>query len=277
MRLAVVGKGGVGKSAICGTLARVLARRGHRVLALDVDTLPGLALSLGLPPGAVGDAGLPEDLAERQPERGWALRAGVEVAALVDGHAAIGPDGVRFLQLGKLPSHVKPGSTVAFRAVLEGFRDEGWTLVGDLAAGTRQPFFGWSDFAEVVLVVVAPSAKAVLSARRLAKLAQRPAKEEVPDGHDVAEQRPIVGVVANKVRSARDLDCIEGTLVGPALPLLAAVPYDEDLAAAERLGLAPLDSAPAAPAVAAITELAARLEHLVGERRQSSGAGGGER
>ena len=73
MRLAIVGKGGAGKSAICGTLARTLARRGHRVLALDVDRLPGLALSLGLAPGAVDDAGLPEELAERPPERGWVV------------------------------------------------------------------------------------------------------------------------------------------------------------------------------------------------------------
>ncbi len=166
MRIAIVGKGGAGKSVICGTLARVFARHGHCVLALDVDTLPGLALSLGLSLATVGDAGLPEALAERQPERGWVLRDGVDVPALVASHAAIGPDGVRFLQLGKLPGCVKRGSTVAFRAVLEGFRAEGWTLVGDLAAGTRQPFFGWSDFAEVVLVVADPSAPAPRASRR---------------------------------------------------------------------------------------------------------------
>ena len=80
MRLAIVGKGGAGKSAICGTLARTLARRGHRVLALDVDRLPGLALSLGLAPGAVDDAGLPEELAERPLERGWILREGAASA-----------------------------------------------------------------------------------------------------------------------------------------------------------------------------------------------------
>ena len=55
LRVALVGKGGAGKSVIAGTLARILARRGHRVLALDVDTLPGLALSLGLALDLVGD------------------------------------------------------------------------------------------------------------------------------------------------------------------------------------------------------------------------------
>src|SRR5262249_8546539 len=47
MRFAMVGKGGAGKSLIGATVARLLARRGHRVLALDSDHVPGLSFSLG--------------------------------------------------------------------------------------------------------------------------------------------------------------------------------------------------------------------------------------
>nr|MDQ6928786.1 AAA family ATPase [Actinomycetota bacterium] len=50
MKLAMVGKGGVGKTSISGTLARLLARRGRRVLAIDGDPNPNLALTLGVPP-----------------------------------------------------------------------------------------------------------------------------------------------------------------------------------------------------------------------------------
>jgi len=49
MNVAVVGKGGCGKTSISGTMARVLARRGHRVLAIDGDPNPNLALTLGSP------------------------------------------------------------------------------------------------------------------------------------------------------------------------------------------------------------------------------------
>ncbi|MDP8932341.1 MAG: AAA family ATPase, partial [Actinomycetota bacterium] len=42
MRVAFVGKGGSGKSALAGTLARALARRGESVLVLDSDPMPGL-------------------------------------------------------------------------------------------------------------------------------------------------------------------------------------------------------------------------------------------
>ncbi len=55
MRLAIVGKGGVGKTSISGTLARLLARRGCSVLAIDGDPNPNLALTLGIAPERIQD------------------------------------------------------------------------------------------------------------------------------------------------------------------------------------------------------------------------------
>lgn len=49
MKIAVAGKGGSGKTTIAGTLARVLARRGLQVLAIDGDTNPNLGISAGIP------------------------------------------------------------------------------------------------------------------------------------------------------------------------------------------------------------------------------------
>lgn len=76
MKLAVVGKagkGGAGKTSISGTLARLLARRGHRVLAVDGDPNPALALSLGIPPAQMeGTGGLTSELVERT-EEGYRL------------------------------------------------------------------------------------------------------------------------------------------------------------------------------------------------------------
>lgn len=48
MKIAVVGKGGAGKTTTSAVLARTLARRGHSVVALDCDTNPNLGLSLGV-------------------------------------------------------------------------------------------------------------------------------------------------------------------------------------------------------------------------------------
>ncbi len=129
LRLAVIGKGGVGKSLIAGTMARLLARRSLQVLALDVDTMPGLAQSIGMSPAQAGAARLPEAVGERQEGRGWLLKDGVEVRDLVDKYAKSGPDGLKYLQLGKLAGRVKQGSTTAFRAVLNQFRVAGWHSV----------------------------------------------------------------------------------------------------------------------------------------------------
>ena len=235
LKVAVVGKGGAGKSSVAGTLCRELARRGERVLALDLDTMPGLGLSLGLD---APRARLPSGLAERVEGKGWQVKHGVRPATLVDRYAATGPDGIRFLELGKLPHGVEPTVTVAFRHVLERFRRVGWAVVADLAAGTRQPMFGWARFARTVLVVVDPSAKALLTARRLVRAG--------------------VGthLVANNVRDGADLAAIRDAV---ALPLLGCVPFDPSVIEAERRGQAPIDVAPSAPAVSAMRRLADAL------------------
>lgn len=49
MKIAIAGKGGSGKTTIAGTLARVLARQGMDVLAIDGDTNPNLGISIGIP------------------------------------------------------------------------------------------------------------------------------------------------------------------------------------------------------------------------------------
>jgi CO dehydrogenase nickel-insertion accessory protein CooC1 len=49
MKIAVGGKGGSGKTTVAGTLARVLAERGQQVVAMDDDSNPNLAMTLGVP------------------------------------------------------------------------------------------------------------------------------------------------------------------------------------------------------------------------------------
>jgi CO dehydrogenase maturation factor len=88
MKVAVSGKGGTGKTTIAATLARTLARRGHRVLAIDGDSNPNLAMSLGLDDAAI----------ERmQPMPARALTGGHTAADLLDEYATVGPDGIRLV------------------------------------------------------------------------------------------------------------------------------------------------------------------------------------
>lgn len=245
VKVAFVGKGGAGKSAIAGTVARTLARRGGPVLAVDSDPMPGLAYSLGV---AVSDAGIPDDAVEekREGEAGprYRLRAGLGADEALARYAATGPDGVRFLQFGKLrgPASGLLRSQHAFRQIVDEL--ESWTLVGDLPGGTRQPFFGWGRFARTVVVVVEPTAASLLSARRLSRLAQGSAAPEA------------LVAVANKVREPGDVELIRQRC---GLDVVAVIPWDEQLVNAERRGVPVIDAAPSCPAVMAVASLVDEL------------------
>ena len=106
VKLAVAGKGGSGKTSISGTMARLLARRGHRVLAIDGDSNPNLALTLGIPLERIDELPtLPRDLLERS-DSGVALTKTVE--EICDTHSLDAPDGVRLLVMAH-PQHAGTG------------------------------------------------------------------------------------------------------------------------------------------------------------------------
>ncbi len=249
MRVAFVGKGGAGKSAIAGTFARLLARRGQPVLAIDSDPLPGMAFSLGLDRD---DAPLPDEAIEDRPEDEegprYRLRAGLSAAEAIDRYAATAPDGVRFLQFGKIRTDPRAlfRSQIAFRQIIHELPEDRWHLVGDLPGGTRQAFTGWGGYADTYLVVVEPMAKSLLSARRLARLAS-------------SADRPVrVLAVANKVTEPGDVELIARR---SGLEVVASVPLEPAFADAERSGRAPLDVVPDSVAVGAVSLLLERLDH----------------
>ena len=250
MRVAFVGKGGAGKSAIAGTFCRFLARRGEPVLAVDSDPLPGLALSLGLK--IDDDVRIPDDavVERKEGETGprYRLVEGLSAVDAVERYSVTAPDGVRFLQFGKIGLQGQQGqslfrSQLAFRQITRDLPDDRWSVVGDLPGGTRQPFTGWGTFARTVLIVVEPSAAGLLSARRLARLANM-------------DHSPRVLAVANKVREPEDVELIRSRT---GLEVVGTVPWDEAFAEAERKRRAPIDEAPASEAVRAVDCLVDRL------------------
>ncbi len=250
MRVAVVGKGGAGKSVIAGTIARLAARDGARVLALDSDPLPGLSLSLGSGPELAEPRLLQ---AVKQDDRGyWGWREGIDAVSAAVRFATAAPDGVRLLQRGKVAgegSRPIAGSSKAFFEIARGLVDapelRDWTLIGDLPAGGWQVAENWAPYAHTYLVVVQPSAQSALTARRVARLARL----QTP-GADVV-------FIANRVEGDGDVGHVERWI---GEPVLASLPADADVAAAERLGIAPIDHAPSSPAIAAMRRLLAVLD-----------------
>ncbi len=247
MRVAVVGKGGAGKSVVAGTMARLLARRERPVLALDSDLMPGLELSLGAqtptePPLI--------EAAERGEDGRWHLKRGIGPVRAVRRFSTMAPDGVRLLQCGKLTAEGMPPIMGAVRAYYEvihrlprakGLSD--WALVGDLPAGPRQTAFDWAPYAETFMLVVEPTWQSALTARRIAKIAR-------------ARGQARVLVLANKVEGERDVRRLE-QLVGD--PVYASVPADPAVAESDRAGTALIDEVAASPALEAIEGVVDRL------------------
>ena len=106
MKLAVAGKGGSGKTSISGTMCRMLARDGYKVLAIDGDSNPNLALTLGVPAERMNDLPvLTRDLLERSDD-GPKLAKSLE--EICESHSLRAPDGVTLLVMAH-PQHAGTG------------------------------------------------------------------------------------------------------------------------------------------------------------------------
>ncbi len=104
-RIAVCGKGGSGKTTIAGTLARALARRGHRVLAVDGDSNPNLAITLGIPADrADAITPLPRTLIERRTDESGSQRVVLlePPEEIIRRYGVPAPDDVTLLLMGKV-------------------------------------------------------------------------------------------------------------------------------------------------------------------------------
>lgn len=250
LRLALVGKGGSGKSSVAGSLARILSRQGHKTLALDSDPMPGLAISLGL--GDLQDAML-ADAVEKDLNGRWKLKRGIGGARAVSRYAITAPDDVRFIQFGKADSgglnSIFPSVTGFGQMVHRIARDDvmkDWTIVGDLSAGTRQTAYDWAPYADTYLIVVEPTWKSVLTGRRIARLAS----------HRGAER---IWLIANKTESDTDDELVAERMdMEPAI----AIRKDDSILNADQKGLSVFDMAPESPFVGAVENLAARLQGI---------------
>jgi CO dehydrogenase maturation factor len=239
MKIAVAGKGGVGKTTISGTLARTLARSGATVLALDADVNPMLGLSLGL-----GMQGTEDLAAVRQALRDGEIEHAPTAQAMLDEFGSDAPDGVRVVVASRMdgPDSGCGCCGVTPDQMLRELDSVERTVLGDLEAGVGVLSRMAPGSIDVVLVVANPTAKSIEVARRAI---QTPAARE---GR--------ILVVANRVRDEDDVALIRDGLGDYEM---AVIPEDPMIARADAEGVAPLDLDDAAPGVLAIIALGERL------------------
>ncbi len=242
MRIAVAGKGGAGKTTICATAARLMARSGHRVVAIDGDTNPNLHAAIGVDAAAEAPF-LPTSLVSRRFD-GPRLTAPVD--EVLDLHSLPAPDGVRLVRMG-MPQHADEGCMCSAHATVSAFLadlgdDAGTVTLLDLEASPEHLSRGTARHSDVLLLVAEPYYRSLEAVRLQASLAA-----ETPIGR--------VAVVANKCRQPPDSDAIEEYCNRHGLELAGFLPWSEAVLEADGASRPLLDHAPDDPVVGALDTL----------------------
>lgn len=260
MKIATVGKGGSGKTTIAGILARVFASREQRIVAIDGDPNPNLALTIGM---SRDDADrityIPGNLMERIEQDGETVLRPIypndEIMARY-GHKAA--ENVELLVMGK-PAQGSAGtgcmcaSHRAVRGLIAQLTNIGEHTITDMEAGLEHLKRGTARNVDLMLIVAEPYYRSLEAAMRTHELC-------------VELEIPFVRVVANKVRTDEDRQAIESFCAQHDMTIIGAVPLDEELMEAERQARSPFDFAPHGAAVTAIRALADAIDSLPGSR-----------
>ena len=240
MKLAITGKGGVGKTTLSSTLARLYADEGRTVLAADVDPDANLGLALGLTQEEVDEIVPISKMRTLVEERTGASAANQFYK--LNPYVADIPDtfskdinGVKLLVMGTVdvggsgcvcPEHVMLKSILS--ALTYRKND---VVIMDMEAGLEHLGRGTAMNMEQFIVVIEPGARSVQTYHNVKRLAS-----------DLGIKR--VRVVANKVRDERDEEFVRGAI--PAEDLLGIIHYNSEVIDADRNGKSPYDYSPKA-------------------------------
>jgi CO dehydrogenase maturation factor len=254
-KIAISGKGGVGKTTLAALLAHIYAERGISVIAIDADAAGGLAEALGLPrelAAQVTPISEMDDLIyERTGAKPGAPGGFFSLNPRVDDipeRFSVSHQGIRFLRLGAIESGgsgcICPESALLRALVTHLLLYNEEMLILDMEAGVEHLGRATAQAVDAFLVVVEPGQRSLQTAARVEKLAG-----------DIGIKR--VYAVGNKVRTEGDWAFIQENSPVPTLGYLSANP---ELTEADMQGLGVFDAAPRA--VEEARKIVAALEAL---------------
>jgi len=248
MKLAVAGKGGAGKTTFSATAARLLARAGHPVLAIDADTNPNLHAALGIATDAVQQVPFPPTTLVSRAFDGPALNEPLD--DVLDRHTITAADGVRLLRMG-MPEHADEGCLCSAHAVVSALlndlaRKVDTVTLLDMEASPEHLSRGTAREAHTLLLVAEPYFRSLEAVKLQARLAAETAISRV-------------AVVANKCRTAGDAEAIAEFCANHELDLIGRVPWGDEVLDADAASTPLLDFAPDSPVVAAIHDVCTAL------------------
>jgi CO dehydrogenase maturation factor len=247
LKLAITGKGGVGKTTLSALLAHVYAERGQKVLAIDADPATGLAAACGVPPekaAAIKPVAEMEELiyertGARKGEIGGFFKLNPRVDDIPDRFSVFPPgqetgqNGIRILTMGSVNAGgtgcLCPENSLLRSLVTHLLLRQGEVLIMDMEAGVEHLGRGTASAVDAFIVVVEPGRRSLQTAHSIHRLAE-----------DLGIDR--VYAVGNKVVSESDEEFIREQL--PGFHILGFLPGDGKAIEADRRGLAVYDLAP---------------------------------
>lgn len=237
MKIAVTGKGGVGKTTFSAVLARMYADEGHKVLCADVDPDANLGLALGFSEEELAAITPISDMKDLVRERTCAdefekfFKINPKVDDLPD-RLAVEKNGVKLLVMGTIKSGgsgcVCPEHVMIKRLLSHLIIAREDVVILDMEAGLEHLARGTTDFVDRFIVVIEPGARSVQTYHSVKRLAA-----------DLGVKK--VDVVANKVRTDDDEKFVRDSI--PEEDLLGIIRYSSGVADADRQGISPYDTA----------------------------------
>lgn len=253
MKIAVSGKGGTGKTFLAGNLAIQFSRQRHRVIAIDADPSPNLALTLGM---SIEEAGKIIPIAENEQlirlktgtDYSGVFRLTFTVDDIIEKHAVPTPYGVHLMVMGTVRS-MGSGCTCPAHSVVKALlrhliveRDE--VVILDMDAGIEHLGRGTAEHVDTMLVVSDANRKSLEVAKTICRMAKD------------SEIRQ-VGLVGNRITGPVQELAVRAFAEKNGIEILAMIPFDQGVFE-NGITSAPVDETLSA-AIREIARIAGRL------------------
>ncbi len=260
MKLAVSGKGGVGKTLVAGILARMFAKDGVKVLAIDNDSAMNLSYTLGIDEKTKENI-IPIKEMKSMIEKRTLVKGGgpgvyninPEVADIPDRYKVSGPDGLQLLVLGGIEEPATgclcPENALIRTLLYNLFVKRDEVIIVDFEAGIEHLGRGTAKGIDLMLVITEPSQKSLDLCKKII---------------DLSKKLGVINIylIANKITDESQTEIINQKIKNWEVPLYHSIPFDPNIAKADLEGKSPIDFNSNSKGILSIKNLYEKLKKL---------------